>query len=94
MAELKVWLEAKVVGPNPEEKAFVSQGRYNEPEDFSRILALAKAGILGRGRNLARIGFRLHSNRQSRVEVRQGANPTYSARLGFHEMEIRKSEAE
>ncbi|MEO6097790.1 MAG: DUF2397 family protein [Fibrobacteria bacterium] len=106
MAELKAWLEAKVLGPDPEAMALVSQGGYEEPEDFPRILALAKAGILGRGRNLARIGFRLHADRQNLVEVRlgtkrsdasgaspTGASPTCSAGLFFHEMELRKSEA-
>ncbi len=103
MAELKAWLEAKVLGPDPEAMARISQGGYDEPEDFSRILALAKAGILGRGRNLARIGFRLHADPQTQVEVRLGVPPTgttlpgvppaYSAGLVFHEMEIRKSEA-
>jgi hypothetical protein len=89
MAEIREWLEAKVMGrgEEPGAGAAVSQGAYDETGDFSRILALAKAGLLGRGRNLARIGYRLAADRTRPVEVRLG-----TAALAFPEMEVRKAE--
>jgi hypothetical protein len=89
MAEIRDWLEAKVLGrgEGPGAGAAVSEGAYDEPEDFSRILSLAKAGLLGRGRNLARIGYRLAADRTRPVGVRLG-----SAALAFPELEVRKAE--
>lgn len=89
MVELRDWLEAKVMagasGPGGARR--VSEGDFDEPEDFPRILSLAKAGLLGRGRNLARIGYRLSPNPGPRAQVRMGHTA-----LTFPEFEVRRGD--
>jgi hypothetical protein len=89
MAELRDWLEAKVMAVDPGSGGTkrVSEGDFDEPEDFPRILSLAKAGLLGRGRNLTRIGYRLSPDLGRKVEVRMG-----QAALSFPELEVRRGE--
>lgn len=86
-AELREWLEAKVLvrGARPGGGAVVSEGAFDDHGDFPRILSLAKAGLLGRGRNLARIGYRLTADLEQPAEVRMGKTI-----LAFPEMEVRQ----
>lgn len=89
MSELRDWLEAKVMGGVPDHGGArrVSEGEFDEAADFTRILSLAKAGLLGRGRNLARIGYCLAAEAERRAEVRLGHTA-----LSFPELEVRRGD--
>ncbi len=63
MEALRAWLEAKLpVGSKP---TYVSEGRYDNPEDFPKILELAKSGVFNEGKKLKRIGYRVKNGKQS-----------------------------
>jgi len=83
LERLKRWLETTVMhgqpGPLP-----VSGGAYSEFDDFPRLLALARAGLLSRGRKLGRIGYGLAA-RDEKVTTQIGEQA-----LSYGELEVWK----
>ena len=80
LRELREYFVA-TLGPIGPEGTRVSQGHFQRDEEATRILELAKAGLLGKGRQLARIGLRLEPETDAAVEIRFA-----EARLRFHDM--------
>lgn len=58
LADLCTWFEARVTDHAAGPWA-VSAGRFDEPADFVRVLELARAGLLSRGRRLQRLHYTL-----------------------------------
>jgi hypothetical protein len=91
LENLKLWLEQKIL-PVSETGATspvqVSKGKFSNPEDFPRILELSKTGILGNGKKLKRIGYRLATTSlETRIILER-------QRLEFREMELSYDEKE
>ncbi|MBT3380857.1 MAG: DUF2397 family protein [Lentisphaerae bacterium] len=89
LERLKRWLEVTVGLPYEGTPQRVSQGAYTDPEDFARIMDLARAGILGEGRKLKSVSYRVE------------ATPEYPAsvviddqQLSFDEMLLSRSDDE
>ena len=54
---LENWMAQRGLAPTPAEVRRVSQGDFSAFEDFSRLIELARSGLLGRGARLAKIGL-------------------------------------
>ncbi len=62
LAALEEWITQKVLPPPANGR--VGKGNFAEFDDFTRIMELAKAGFFDEGRRLARILFRLQTEKQ------------------------------
>ncbi len=81
--QLDHWLRDKVLYPD-KESALVSQGNYSEHQDFNKIMELAMAGYLNKGKRLERIHFSLNNiGQETSVSVAR-------QKLVFPEMETKK----
>ena len=65
MLEVDAWLRARVFVHGTRR---VSQGAFEDFDDFTRLIRLAKAGFLNKGRRLARIGYHIEPSGEP-VEV-------------------------
>lgn len=55
--KLSGWIRGVLgAGEEPDGRP-LSRGAYTEPEDFRRIMELSKAGLLGKGKRLHRVGY-------------------------------------
>lgn len=61
LAVLRDWLRANVITPG-EASALLADGRFETLDDLVRVMDLAKAGVLGRGRKLESIGYRIEQD--------------------------------
>lgn len=78
------WLQAALGKDRLAAGVPLSHGRYESVADFTRILELSKAGLLGEGRRLRRVGFCL-----SPVPGRGGTVNVQACSLSFPEMTVR-----
>ena len=81
LERLKNWLTESIVKVGP--SARVSQGNFSEFDDFTRLIELARAGYLTKGRKLAKIGYELREE-GSPVETRINDKV-----LRYKDMEVR-----
>jgi hypothetical protein len=58
LAQLREWLEEKIV-VGEARHWLISEGKFTSYDDFSRLIELAKAGLLSDGKRLARIDYTL-----------------------------------
>ena len=89
LARLRHWLDTTVGLPLRGESLPVSQGAFTEPDDFTHIMDLAKAGLLGSGRRLRRVEYRLTPVGDQPTSVAVGEQ-----RLSFAEMMVERLSAE
>jgi len=59
LERLGAWVQGTLGGEGLAAGTPLSRGFFASPEDFGRIMELSKAGLLGEGRRLRRIGYRL-----------------------------------
>jgi len=64
LAQLQEWLDARVITPT-QASALLAHGQFYAFYDLARVMELVKTGKLGRGRKLASIGYKLHSEEGS-----------------------------
>ncbi|NCD33413.1 MAG: DUF2397 family protein [Spartobacteria bacterium] len=83
MEDLRDWFETQLL--RRRETCRVSDGAFQSFDDFTKIIELARAGLLGEGRKLARAGWTLDSL-DDPVEVRVDRQV-----LTFYEMMLKKS---
>ena len=81
LERLRGWLEVTVGLPYQETPQRVSQGAYTDPEDFLRLMDLARAGMLGEGRKLRNVRYRIDADLDSPATVNID-----DQRLSFAEM--------
>lgn len=83
LADLKNWLENKYGSDLPESGIELSGTNFTGIEDFKKILETARRGVLGKGRQLGKTGYKLS------VEPGQMVSVTDDKRiLKFNEMKI------
>ena len=85
LLRLRHWLDTTIGLPLGGKSLPVSQGAFTEPEDFAHIMDVAKAGLLGGGRKLRRIKYRLTPVDDQLTSVDVG-----EARLSFAEMMLER----
>jgi len=86
LAELDAWLAARVFRDD-DGRALVSKGRYQDDDDFHKVVELTRAGYLNNGRRLARLACALTP---AGAEV---ALVLANKRLTFREMLVEKKNA-
>jgi len=69
LERLKDWLEATIGVPYDERLPRVSLGAFTEFDDFVRIMELTRAGLLGEGRRLRTVKYRVEAGNDEEVTV-------------------------
>lgn len=89
LERLRRWLEVTVGLPYQGTPQRVSQGAYTCPEDFLRVMDLARAGILGEGRKLKSVHYRVDTDLENPATVFID-----DQRLSFGEMLLSRADEE
>ena len=85
LQRLRDWMQRTGLEPEVDTPVKVSAGSFAEQEDFSKIIELARHGLLGKGARLRKLGYTLTPN-QEPVEVRAAEQA-----LAFKELLIQKA---
>ena len=85
LLRLRHWLDTTIGLPLGGKRVPVSQGAFTEPEDFTHIMDVAKAGLLGSGRKLQRVQYRVSAADGRLTSVAVGEQ-----RLSFAEMMLER----
>jgi len=86
LQNLAEWINQRGLAPLTEdEERYLSEGAFSAVSDFQRIVELSRAGLLGRGLKLTKIGLRVAAT-ETHTAVELDHN-----RLAFKELIVRKN---
>ena len=87
LAALKEWMAGHGVLPGGDDAVRLSDGAFATIGDFQRIIDIARSGILGSGRRLAKIGL------SATVEGPRTTVAAAGSSIEFDDLSIRNKEA-